>query len=234
MAEYQIGFALNTLYDQNPRSSDMAYWFVDTGRRRGTERIPDFKEKLPIHYSTRDVVFNSTTSQGLVVDYSTGHGCVHVLSSADKYAPGETADVDQLVLISHLDQIETDPVKVGLPPSNIFGNELPHNWCYFYEKADLGRQMKDWKQVVSLDQQASQAGLNTNVGIELTPFIEGYAHLGQWDTAYQYSLKAQKLTDGLNRYLCSTWQILKEDTPDTTKRGTVLAALSQQLECTWH
>jgi len=234
MSEYQIGYALNTIYDQNPRPGDVPYWFVDTGRRRGTERIPDFKEKLPINYSSRDVVFNSTTSQGLVVDYNTGQGCVHVLSSADQYAPGGVKDFDQLVQISYLDQIETNPEKASLPPVNIFGNEPAHDWCYFYEKADLARQMKNWQQVVSLDQQASQAGLSPNVGIELTPFIEGYAHLGQWDAAYQYTLSARKLTDGLTRHLCSTWQTLKDDTPDTARRETVLTALSQQLECIWH
>ena len=132
----------------------------------------------------RNMLFQSNTSQAVVVDYNSGQGCVYVMSPDDALRPGTTEAQAKLLTISHLNQVETDPAKAVSPPTAIFGAEPFHDWCYYYEKADLARQMGDWQQIVALDQAAGEVGYTTKLGVELAPFIEGYAHLGQWQKAY--------------------------------------------------
>ncbi|HEY3477200.1 MAG TPA: hypothetical protein VGK56_21470, partial [Anaerolineales bacterium] len=79
----------------------------------------------------------------------------------------------------------SDPELIDLssadhdPPSVVFGPEPPHEWCYYYEKADLARQRGDWEEVVRLGDEAIQAKLAPQDDIEWMPFLQAYAHTGE-------------------------------------------------------
>ena len=45
----------------------------------------------------------------------------------------------------------------------MFGSEPPHLWCYYFEKADLARQLQDWQSVLQLEKQARARGLYAEV-----------------------------------------------------------------------
>ena len=64
-----------------------------------------------------------------------------------------------------------------MPPAQAFGLELPHAWCYYYQKADLARQQGDWPQVAELGNEAQKLGLHPNDQIEWMPFLQAYAIL---------------------------------------------------------
>jgi hypothetical protein len=230
-ADYAIGLALNLIYAPNLHSTNLPYWFIDAPRSHGSSHIPDFKENLPVRYVMRDQLFQSNTSQAVVVDYNSGQGCVYVMSPADALRPGTSDAQASLLKISHPDQIETDPAKAVSPPETIFGVEPFHGWCYYYEKADLARQMGDWQQIAALDQSAGQAGYTTKLGVELIPFIEGYAHLGQWQKAYQYTLEANEKTSGMQPFLCQTWDRITKGTSTSPEREKVWSTVDQKLNC---
>jgi membrane peptidoglycan carboxypeptidase len=78
---------------------------------------------------------------------------------------------------------------------------------------------------------ARQAGYTTKLGVELAPFIEGYAHLGQWQKAYQYTLDACEKTGGMGPFLCQTWDRISKDTYPSSERDLVLSAIEQTLGC---
>jgi hypothetical protein len=65
----------------------------------------------------------------------------------------------------------------SVPPTSIFGNEPEHDWCFYYEKADLARQRGDWDQVVRLGVEAKKLDLHPNDQIEWMPFLQAYAFL---------------------------------------------------------
>ncbi len=230
-AVYAIGLALNLIYAPDWRSNDLPYWFIDAPHYHGSSRLPDYKENLPVRYAMRNMLFQSNTSQALVVDYNSGQGCVYVMSPDDALRPGTTENQAELLTISHLDQIETDPGKAVAPPTAIFGAEPFHDWCYYYEKADLARQMGDWQQIVTLDQAAGEVGYTTKLGVELAPFIEGYAHLGQWQKAYQYTQDAMHKTGGMQPFLCQTWDHIIKGTSDSADRAKILSTVEQDLNC---
>jgi hypothetical protein len=56
-----------------------------------------------------------------------------------------------------------------------FGSEPPHEWCYYYQKADLARQQNDWQTVAELGDEAQKLGLHPNDQIEWMPFLQAYA-----------------------------------------------------------
>ncbi len=59
-----------------------------------------------------------------------------------------------------------------------FGAELPHEWCYYFQKADLARQQGDWQLVMQLGDEAQKLSLHPNDQIEWLPFLQAYAILG--------------------------------------------------------
>jgi len=69
----------------------------------------------------------------------------------------------------------------------IFGPEPARGWCYYFEKADLARQRRDWQEVVSLGEQALSENLRPRDVSEWMPFLEGYSNLGLVQQAEQIS-----------------------------------------------
>jgi hypothetical protein len=78
---------------------------------------------------------------------------------------------------SHID-LNADP---HTPPQLVFGPEPPHDWCYYYEKADLARQHGNWEEVIRLGNEAMQNELAPQDDIEWIPFLQAYARAGEAD-----------------------------------------------------
>jgi hypothetical protein len=64
-------------------------------------------------------------------------------------------------------------------PAYAFGSELLHEWCFYYQKADLARQQDDWKEVARLGDEAQKLGFNPDDQVEWMPFLQAYAFLGK-------------------------------------------------------
>jgi hypothetical protein len=90
--------------------------------------------------------------------------------------------------------------------SDLFGPEPPHNWCYYYEKADLARQMGDWTQVARFGDEAFAASFRPDDPSEYLPFIEAYARLNRWNDAKQLALSTADTMPILEPALCGLWQ----------------------------
>ena len=58
-----------------------------------------------------------------------------------------------------------------------FGDGIPRQWCYYYQKADLARQQGDWEAVARLGDEAQKLELHPNDQVEWMPFLQAYAFL---------------------------------------------------------
>ena len=87
----------------------------------------------------------------------------------------------------------------------------PHNWCYYYEKADLARQAGDWNQVAHLGDEAFAASYRPDDLSEYLPFIEAYARLNRWNDAKQLTLSTADTMPILEPALCGLWQRVNND-----------------------
>jgi hypothetical protein len=118
-----------------------------------------------------------------------------------------------------------------LPPAHIFGPEPPADWCMFFEKAELARQLGNWKQVISLKKEADRLGLSALTPYEYTPFIEAYGMSGEWDNALKLSLESYKDLKKTRDAVCLVWSRLGKNAPDHPGYLQALTLLNAQLAC---
>lgn len=233
VSDYAVGYALNVMYDPNRNSTDVNYWFLIAPRAVG-DKFTDYKPALPIKYSLRNIEFNGSTSNSLGVSFSAARSCLRVLDPIYQEAPPLLEDnlggiERDMYPVSNISQIELG--SATHLPADVFGAEPEHTWCYYYQKADLARQMKDWKLIGELGASAEEAGLRTKEGVEQIPFIEGYAHLGIWEKAFDSTYTAKRYTAMMQPVLCSTWQRIIADTPPSDARAKVIFDVQDDLAC---
>lgn len=230
MGEYPTSFALGILYQrpvdvpQNP-----GYWFFGLYKHFET----DYDELLAgreLSSQTYSAIFRGKSTQSLVIYFEPEAGqCLWVLNPQDtniQVLPEITRAVSE---ISNLDTIRTDPLHP--PDPDIFGPEPPHTWCYYYQKASLARQLKNWEQIVGLWKQAKQQDYKPANGAEYLPFIIGFAQMGDWETAQELTIAAKYFAQGINSQLCLTWSQLEAETPASPLREETLAVVQEKLTC---
>jgi hypothetical protein len=198
---YDGGYIVNLLFSQTPRANPQ-YDYFDIWHLPAASYQPE----KPLIDSERGGKFSGNTSQaiGMYFNFNTDE-CVRVLDSVYTGDPRFTAGLTNIIPISNLNEISVGN-GTKLPDPATFGAEPARTWCYYFEKADLARQMKDWQTVLKLGAEAKAKGLGSNSGSEYLPFIEAYAQTGQWSQAYQMSQDAQNNTAGLHPLLCNNWQ----------------------------
>ncbi|MHC1784639.1 MAG: hypothetical protein AB9891_18110 [Anaerolineaceae bacterium] len=233
ISDYTVGYALNAIYDQKHGPSDVKYWFL-IGPRAAGDKFADYKPGLSIEYSLRNVIFKGSTSDSLGVSFAAGRECLRVLDPVYYDLPTRLGDdlggiERDMYPISNVSRISESPAVVM--PTDIFGAEPVHDWCYFYQKADLARQMKNWDAIVELGVQAETADVRTKFGPEFIPFIEGYAHLEQWDKAVETTHLANIYTAMMQPGLCATWERIIAETESSAMRSTAILSVQDELSC---
>jgi len=198
---YDGTYIINLLFDPNP-TANPRYAYLDIGHFPSYKYQPD----IPIMADLRGGQFSGNTSQAIGIYFKSSGTCVRVLDPIYAGDPYFSQDMEQLIAISNTSQILTT-APLELPNPAIFGNEIQHDWCYYFEKADLARQMQDWQTVLKLGDEAKAGGFTPGKGAEYLPFIEAYAQTGQWSMAFDLSVSAAKVDLGhdLKPVLCTDW-----------------------------
>ena len=127
----------------------------------------------------RDVRFNHDRDIGIRRDFNnlllisipSPTSCMHIIDgSLPVYSENETLLVQQVGGYSHIDRII--PSGTGyIPPAQIFGPEPEHDWCYYYQKASLARQMGDWQEVVRLYDQTLESKARSRRRLRADPIL---------------------------------------------------------------
>jgi hypothetical protein len=214
-------WALNTLYHFQIQDGFIPYMFLTPENEFYFQRNAVFKKPA------RNLIFNGNTSETVAIFHQTKTSCLRVLDEVYTYDPLLDEGSRKLIPMSNLSRIIPESASVS-PDTDIFGPEPAHTWCYFFEKADLARQMKDWNEVLDLYQQAGQLGFSPRYGAEYIPFIEAFAQTGDWQKAYDLTIAAEKLTPRHIRLLCSNWAgLAKIPSADMT----IVEQIDQKLSC---
>jgi len=113
----------------------------------------------------------------LIITQPSQDSCAHALDPRwPDLSVNDQSFVHAAYQNSKIDNILTDADFHELPV-DAFGNEPPHDWCYYYQKADLARQQGDWKEITRLGDEAQKLELHPNDQIEWMPFLQAYAFL---------------------------------------------------------
>ena len=116
--------------------------------------------------------------QVLVITQPQPGSCVHVLTKDwEQYSLADSSRFVEAGRYSDPQNILLDqPARV--PPSIVFGPEPPHNWCYYYQKAEMALQQKDWTKIVQLQHEADKLDFRPGDPVEWMPFILADAYVG--------------------------------------------------------
>jgi hypothetical protein len=194
------GATLIASYPGSPLSEDYFVWgpanLIYYPEKQAANPV---KVKLPAAVLTDDAVLEIVTNGGvetplrrgnylerdfgnvLVMIQSRSNGCVRIINGdVPELSP---LDQHRLLLIAPFSRLE-NVITEGdhpAPPKAVFGQEPEHDWCYFYQKADLARQRGEWERIPVLLKEALDLGYYPEDSLEWMPFLQASAVLGDVD-----------------------------------------------------
>jgi hypothetical protein len=223
--------ALNLLYPLPAGTTALGYWFSDLYREFGLRNVGELDLGLPVQRQLRSFWYNGSSEDSLVIYYQPGGGrCLWVLSPQDKDNPELPEITLKALPAANLQRIGSEPTP-GYPPEAIFGAEPEHDWCYYYQKAELARQRGDWKQVADLADQALAQGFSPNKPQEWLPFIEAFAYTGRWPEALERSLHVWRVNHDLSPRLCDLWERVEARSDIPVEQENALEGLEARIGC---
>jgi hypothetical protein len=210
---YLAGNALSTEIDwiysktqpPNKKGLDYLFVFLNSPTRDSIDEMAPGKK---IDYDFRGYQFHGNTDNTFLVGLKS-NGCLRVLDNQltpiftvfDLYSK----QVQDGAAISNLNPIVTD-AEQKIPPQYLFGSEPAHTWCFYFEKAELARQVGDYAQAYSLIQQANQQGYYPKDLTEWYSFIDGALHTGHFDEAVELSSRIIVNEAVVQDGVCNTWE----------------------------
>jgi hypothetical protein len=164
----------------------------------------DILKKAVVNNSARDIPMHRDFANLLLISIPSASSCIHVIDgSLPVYSEDDSLLVQQVGSYSRIDRILPTGPTLALP-NQIFGPEPPHDWCYYYQKASLARQLGNWKEVGQLYDQTLALRLQANDPAEVIPFFEGLVNLGRINDAKMLYNKQIKGHSELRLPLCNT------------------------------
>ncbi len=223
---------LNLLYPQSYGIRQVGYWFLELFHDVGPAVVPRLERGRTFTPEFRTFNFNGSSLDGLVIYYKPGAGrCLWVLAPEDVDNPELPEITRQALPVSNLSRIQPEPVPGDYPPTDLFGDEPDHTWCYYYQKAELARQLGDWQGVLRLEEQAAQAGFEPGNANERLVFIEAFARTGRWQIALQQSADVFTVDDALAPRLCRLWERIANAMTIPEEERSSLESLRSELQC---
>lgn len=223
---------LNWVYGPNEPSDSLPYGLLFLDLRLGT-KISALEAGEPIIMDYGRARFTGSTSQAIVLQYDPP-GCLRVLDPKyDGHLPGTPETMEAAMLLSDTSRILTDVESPAALPGQIYGvTPSPlAQWCYYFQRADLARQVRDWDQVAALGDIAFSLDDSPNHASERVPFIEGYAHVGDWEAAIEQTLTTIEIDKLMGPMLCDTWGRIIRDLPTSEPLAAALQRVEGRLAC---
>ena len=174
--DYSFGIPLNLLYDDQNKSTKVNYWAMRLERNL-PRLVASVKEESSFKTGVRNIKFSGDLRNAIVLWYQPGH-CVRLLDKSETIYSEIPPPITNARWLSNLDRIDLKADSASHLPLRIFGPELEHGWCYYYQKASLALQAGKWDEIVRLGEEVESLGYRPNIESEWLPFWLGYRNLG--------------------------------------------------------
>jgi hypothetical protein len=205
---------VNWMYAPNYNGGNLPYALLYTEARLGGGVLPELRPNLDITLPFRTVTFHGSTDNILVI-FVPDNGCLRVLEPA--LGDAETYEKESTFLTEVIPYSKPSQIITNAPPLNLtnppFSAEPEHTWCYFYDKAELARQMGDWAAIVKLAKDAKALGYQPSDPLEWLPFIEAYARSGNLNEAASLSREAIHDATRIRKGVCNVWKRVQAEAP---------------------
>lgn len=229
-ADNSLSAPLNWIYapEQSSRQIDYALFYPTNRLDRS---LSELKTGLPVHFDYIAGEYNGNTSN-VVAFYFSPPACLRLLEpdlDKDNRLIPNLSLMREASALSNTDRILAKQTAV-MPP--IYGPEPEHGWCYYFQKADLARQLGDWDEVVKLGDKAFKLNDFPNDPVERFVFIEGYAHLGDWVRAINLSRESYRVSkEYIGPLLCQLWKRIEAGTTQSPERDETLIEVRNMFAC---
>jgi hypothetical protein len=197
--DYEVWGPVNLIYRPEPEN----YPYIQS-EVLNRDTLIDVSTGLMLYPHVRDIYLPRYFKNLLLISQPTTNSCIHAIDgSMPAYSANERFIVEQAGKFSNINFIETSG-NPPIPPSEIFGQEPAHSWCYYYQQASLARQVGDWRKVGELYQATLSAGLKPGDASEYFVFIEGLVNLGRTDEAKKIVNREIAENEALKYSLCKS------------------------------
>lgn len=171
-------------------------------------------------------------SEDVIFIYYSPPACLRILDpELDGLLPGLPKILAEQAQRSNLGRINRQADETALADFPFWNSAADESWCYYFETADLARQFGDWQLVTALGDAAFALDDAPNHASERTPFIEGYAHIGNWDRAIALSQETMGINPMMRAMLCALWQRIADSTHTSNDRGFALKQVNELWAC---
>ncbi|HSS97522.1 MAG TPA: hypothetical protein VLK33_10855, partial [Terriglobales bacterium] len=220
---------LNWIYSREQITDTIPYYMAYLDLRADAELLGAGDVAIDKVYRSDHYVGNN---KSIIIFYYAPPACLRILDpELDTLFPKLPEILAEQAPRSNLARISAQP-DIANNPQFPFWNAKPENsWCYYFEKADLARQLGNWRQVAEYGDIAFKLDDSPNHPAERTPFIEGYAHVGNWDRAIQLTEDALEINPLMQPMLCKLWERIALETTESAERTAALNQVQGNLSC---
>ena len=229
MGDYPTSFALNMIYDAKSLRPS-SYWFFAMSENLGTDAdsLANGVELKARKYAS---TFVGDSRDSLIIVFEPEKNqCLWILRPEDAAYRVMPEQIKIAAQVSNLSRIHDQPQTDFVLFKTIVPAERG-SWCFHYQSADLARQMGDWKQVIFFWNLAKQGGYSPGHGFEYIPFIQAYAHEGDWATAFALTKQSNRVSANMKTILCPVWEGLNTEIPLSAERDSAFSEAMELLGC---
>jgi hypothetical protein len=234
MGDYPTAYGINVIYTpqgntfQDTRIAE--YWFFPLAEFY--TRFDEYLAGRPFSAVRAGASFEADPEGSITVAFEPGLGqCLWVIRPEYATSKSFSQNLRRLSSISYVDRIQQSQLDEGSFLFRYLYTDIEQDWCYYYEKADLAYQYKEWDEVIQLWDTAQQNDLKPENGFEYLPFIEAYAHNDDWETAKKMTRTSQLTMQGIDPLLCHIWSNLESETADSVEKDGVISSVREDLKC---
>lgn len=230
-------FSFNLLYNNPPNPERGAYVFSYIGKDFVTDRNRGETAKT-IDSSYRNFKFHASGLNSIILfnGIAQGANCLWVLDQQDQDNPYLPESIRSALPLANDSRILPDPLSDDYPDQAIFGPELEHGWCYYYQKGELAHQQQDWSEATRLADEAQKSGFTPDVSQTNSPqewmaFIESYAYVGRWEDAESITLTSYRVDQNYRQALCGLWDRIHQNAADHESSNSSYLKITDELAC---
>jgi hypothetical protein len=197
---------LNLLYNPESTAKEISYAMVLLTQQ--VDVVTDFTPGTLIDYELRSFVFSGSTDRMLLFT-KPSTGCLRILTREDT-ADEVYSTYRANIWHEALERANTDAIILGNGQSGFsleryYGEENPDHWCYYYEKADLARQQKDWDGVVGWFEEGFAKNYTPYNQFEWLPLLEAYIRTDNMDQVVETVNHIYDFNYEANDAFCKLW-----------------------------
>lgn len=200
IADYAAAYGINIMYADENLNAATPYWFF-TQRDEGSS-FAKLEPGHEIKYRLRSIQFSGTTSNAIALYYQSSSRCLKILDPIYQADPFLKTVYPAFFNLTNYSQI-ISPATDQKPDENIFGKEPAHEWCYYFQKADLARQNQQWQDVIDLMGEAFRLNHQPAAASEFLPLLEAYLYLNNWDQALATANQMIVISEEIKPAICS-------------------------------